>query len=163
MVEGEDVSYLDFIPLLPELPDAKCREIENPDIFFPESRAEERKSLQAIRKICDGCIERKECLDYALKQQIGYGIWAGFTAEERKKMVTKTRQQSPIISRAKKIRDMAAEGAQPKEIAKVLNCEPWYVNQVLNRTPAKLKGDIQSQLTDEKPGEQSPSSSGFQQ
>lgn len=157
------MSYFEFIPLLPQLPQAQCREIENPDIFFPESRAEERKSLQAIRKICDGCIERKECLDYALSEQIPYGIWAGFTWEQRKRMITNARQKSPIVSRARKIREMAAEGAQPKEIAKALNCETSYVTQVLSLAAAKLEGEIQSQLTDKKPGEESPSSSGFQQ
>lgn len=156
------MKFLDFIPLLPQLPQAQCREIENPDMFFPESRAEERKSLQAIRKICDGCIERKECLDYALEQQIPYGIWAGFTWEQRKRMIGARRDKTPRISRAKKIREMSALGAQPKEIAKALNCEPSYVSQVLSIAAAKLEGEIQSQLTDEKPGEESPSSSGFQ-
>ena len=157
------MKYLDFIPLIPKLPQAKCRDIDNPNLFFPESRAEERKSLQAIRAMCDGCIERKECLDYALQQQIPYGIWAGFTWEQRKRMVTKARQQSPIISRARKIREMSAEGAQPKEIAKALDIELSYVTQVLAIAKAKLEGEIQSQLTDEKPGEESPSSSGFPQ
>ena len=157
------MKYLDFIPTLPLLPQAKCRDIENPDMFFPESRAEERKSLPAIRKICDGCIERKECLDYALSEQIPYGIWAGFTTQERKTMIIKTRQKSPIYSRARKIREMAAEGTQPKEIAMALNLELSYVNQVLSIAKAKLEGEIQSQLTDEKLGEESPSSSGFPQ
>lgn len=157
------MKYFDFIPLLPQLPLARCRDVENPDMFFPESRAEERKSLQAIRAMCDGCIERKECLDYALQQQIPYGIWAGFTWEQRRRMIVKTRQQSPIISRAHKIRELSAEGVQPKEIAKVLNLELSYVTQVLAIAKAKLEGEIQSQLTDEKPGEESPSSSGFPQ
>ena len=157
------MKYLDFIPLLPHLPQAKCRDVENPDLFFPESRAEERKSLQAIRKLCDGCIERKECLDYALEQKIPYGIWAGFTWEQRKRMMTDARQQSPIISRARKIREMSAQGAQPKEIALALNLELSYVNQVLSIARAKLEGEIQSQPTIEKPGEESPSSSGFPQ
>ena len=78
-------------------------------------------------------------------------------------MVTKARQQSPIISRARKIREMSAEGVQPKEIAKALDIELSYVTQVLAIAKAKLEGEIQSQLTDEKPGEESPSSSGFPQ
>ena len=157
------MKYLDFIPLIPLLPQAACREIENPDLFFPESRDQERKSLPTIRKICDGCIERKECLDYALEQQVPHGIWAGFTWAERKRMIGTTRDKSPIPSRARKIRDMAALGAKPKEIALALNVEPSYVTQVLSLAKAKLEGELQSQPTIEKPGEESPSSSGFPQ
>lgn len=157
------MNFFEFAPTLPRLPLAACRSIENPDLFFPESRAEERRSLQTIRSICDGCIERKECLDYALEQQIPYGIWAGFTWEQRKRMVTKARTKSPIISRARKIREMTANGVEPKEIAKALNVELSYVTQVLSIARAKLEGEIQSQLTDEKHGEESSSSSGFPQ
>jgi DNA-binding NarL/FixJ family response regulator len=157
------VKFFDFSPLLPHLPFAACRDIENPNLFFPESRAEERKSLQAIRNLCDGCIERKECLDYALEQQVPYGIWAGYTWEQRKRMIGNARQQSPIPTRAELVRRMFAEGAKPKEIAKALEIELSYVTQVLVRAKAKLEGEIQSQLTNEKPGEESPLSSGFPQ
>lgn len=157
------MNFFEFAPLIPHLPNAACRGIENPNLFFPESRAEERKSLQAIRNICDGCIERKECLDYALQQQVPYGIWAGYTWEQRKRIIGNARQQSPIPTRAELIRRMSAEGVKPKEIAKALEVELSYVTQVLVRAQAKLEGEIQSQLTDEKPGEESPSSSGFPQ
>lgn len=157
------MNYQEFKPLLPDLPNAACRGIDNPNLFYPESRAEERKSLQAARIICGGCIERKECLDYALREQIPHGIWAGIGWEARKRMIGNTRQQSPIPTLASRIRRMFSEGAQPKEIAQTLKVEPSYVTQVLQRAMAKLEGDIQSQLTDEKPGEQSPSSSGFPQ
>ena len=157
------MKYLDFIPLIPKLPQAKCRDIDNPNLFFPESRAEERKSLQAIRAMCDGCIERKECLDYALDQEIPYGIWGGFTTEQRKRMLNTRYANAPKANNAEKIRVMFGSGCTPKEIAAALKLDHSYITTVLKRAGVKLEGEIQSQLTNEKPGEESPSSSGFQQ
>lgn len=159
------MNFFEFTPLLPDLPAAACRDIENPDLFFPESSGEERKSLKIAREICGGCIVRKECLDFALREQIAHGIWAGFTWEQRKRMITNKTRKSHYGSRARKIREMASEGVEPKEIAKALNCEPWYVNQVLNLAEARLKGKLQSQPKEknERPEQGSSSSSGFPQ
>jgi WhiB family redox-sensing transcriptional regulator len=157
------VNFFEFLPLIPKLPEAKCRNIEDANIFFPESRAEERKSLPTIRKMCDGCIERKECLEYALDQEIPYGIWAGFTTEQRKRLLKARKANAPRINNAERVRMMFGSGCTPKEIAAALNLEHSYVTTVLKRAGVKLEGEIQSQLTDEKLGEESPSSSGFQQ
>ena len=79
----------DFKPKLPLLPTAACRETSQPDLFFPNSKAEERKSLTAVAKFCDGCPVRKECLEYALNEQIFYGLWAGTTPAQRQMMIDK--------------------------------------------------------------------------
>lgn len=155
------MSFFEFLPTIPLLPEAKCRNIEDANIFFPESRAEERKSLPTIRKMCDGCIERKECLEYALDNEIPYGIWAGFTTEQRKRMLNA--RNGSRVNNAERVRAMFGSGSTPKEIAAALKLEHSYVTTVLKRAGVKLEGEIQSQLTDEKPGEESPSSSGFQQ
>ena len=154
------MSFFEFLPTIPLLPEAKCRDIEDANIFFPESRAEERKSLPTIRKMCDGCIERKECLEYALDNEIPYGIWAGFTTEQRKRMLNA--RTGPRVNNAGRVRAMFGSGSTPKEIAAALKLEHSYVTTVLKRAGVKLEGEIQSQLTDEKLGEESPLSSGFQ-
>ncbi len=157
------MNFFEFIPIIPNLPRAKCKEIEDANIFFPESRAQERTSLPAIRKMCDGCIERKECLDYALDNEIPYGIWAGFTPEQRKRMLNARYADAPRANYAEKVRVMFGSGCTPKEIAAALHLEHSYVTTVLKRAGVKLEGEIQSQLTDEKRGGESPLSSGFQQ
>ena len=151
----------DFIPSLPLLPNAACKEIENPNIFFPDSRAEERKSLPIVAAICDGCIERKECLEYALNEEIPYGIWAGQTPAMRG-VNNAQKKRSPMNKNiAEKVRQLDSLGRSRKEIAAILDVEMSYVTRSLRR--AKLEGEIQSPPTIEKPGEESPSSSGFQQ
>ena len=157
------MNFFEFLPVLPKLPNANCKGIEDADIFFPESREQERKTLPAIRKMCDGCIERKECLDYALDNEITYGIWAGFTPEQRKRMLKVRNANAPRVNNAERVRAMFGSGCTPKEIAAALNLEHSYVTTVLKRAGVKLEGEIQSQLTDEKLGEESPSSSGFRQ
>jgi hypothetical protein len=39
------VNFEYFFPTLPLLLQAECRDIENPDIFFPEGKVEEANSL----------------------------------------------------------------------------------------------------------------------
>jgi WhiB family redox-sensing transcriptional regulator len=163
VVEGEVVNFFEFLPILPQLPEAKCRDIENPDIFFPESRAEERTSLPTIRALCESCTERKECLDYALDNEISSGIWAGFTTEQRKRMLNARYANAPKANNAEKVRVMFKSGCTPKEIAVALKVEHSYVTTVLKRAGVKLEGDIQSQLTIERLSRESQSSSGFQQ
>lgn len=157
------MNFFEFLPVIPKLPEAKCRMVEDANIFFPESRAEEQKLLPTVRSICDGCIERKECLEYALDNEIGHGIWAGFTSEQRRRMLKARKAYAPRINNAEQVRAMFSSGCTPKEIAMALKVEHSYVTTVLKRAGVKLEGEIQSQLKDEKLGEESPSSSGFPQ
>jgi WhiB family redox-sensing transcriptional regulator len=137
---------LDFLPKLPLLPDALCRKIENANIFFPESRAEERKTLPFVKEFCGKCIERKECLEYALNEEIPFGIWGGKTPKERGLILKGRRKGTFGINRAEKIRALSKLGHKPKEIALMMRVETAYVTQVLKRsTNAKLEGEIQSQ------------------
>lgn len=151
----------EFIPSLPLLPNAACKKISNPDLFFPESRAKERESLPIVTAICDGCIERKECLEYALNEEIPYGIWAGQTPAMRGVGNAQKKRLPMNKNTAKKIRELSSLGRSRKEIAAIMNVEMSYVTRSLRR--AKLEGEIQSPPTIERPGEESPSSSGFPQ
>lgn len=50
--------------------------------FFPESA----ESNLPAKKICQECPVRIDCLDYAIATTQDFGIWAGTTSEERKKI-----------------------------------------------------------------------------
>jgi WhiB family redox-sensing transcriptional regulator len=61
-------------------------------LFFPPSTFErkderERRELRA-RAICRVCPVMSECLEYAMRIREPYGIWGGFTENERKDLVT---------------------------------------------------------------------------
>lgn len=103
----------DFLPFVQLFENAACADLNNPDYFFPDGRAEEAKRLPTLRSICGACIDRKECLAYAIKEEIEHGIWGGKTPSERghgPKRDEKKERQKRII----KLRD---QGISTEEIA----------------------------------------------
>lgn len=67
--------------------DAVCRG-EDPELWFPQREAGYTDSWSAKRQaqakaICQTCPVMDDCLDMALRQQIGHGVWGGKTPEER--------------------------------------------------------------------------------
>jgi WhiB family redox-sensing transcriptional regulator len=58
-------------------------------LWFPGPGRAERDYAVA-RRICDQCLVRTECLEYALRTEVEYfrfGMWGGKTADERSKIV----------------------------------------------------------------------------
>lgn len=53
---------------------AECRGV-NPDLFFPESKADLKVALRLIGPICAACPVQAECLEYGRSQH--FGIWGG--------------------------------------------------------------------------------------
>ena len=58
--------------------EALCAETD-PEAFFPEGGETGRRA----KKICGRCPVAKECLDYALGNDITFGIWGGTSPKER--------------------------------------------------------------------------------
>lgn len=54
---------------------AACRNHPEPDLWFPDSASREA-AAEAIW-ICGACAVKDECLGYATKHRIPYGIWGG--------------------------------------------------------------------------------------
>ena len=64
---------------------AVCRS-EDPSIFFPlnEESGSERIDREARAKsICGGCHVRQDCLDFAVRIDIRFGVWGGMNEKER--------------------------------------------------------------------------------
>ena len=150
-----------FYPELPLLLEASCKGIINPNLFFPESKEQEAKCLPIVRTICAGCPERKECLDYALKEQIPHGIWAGTTPAQRGFGQRFKKRKTGRVNRADAIRSLHSFGRTPKEIADTMRIELAYVTQVLKRA-AKLEGESQLLKEEKLSGELSSSSESAQ-
>lgn len=58
--------------------DAACRGMD-PELFFPE-RGEDTRTA---RQVCFSCSVRSHCLDYALDNKEGYGVWGGLSVRGR--------------------------------------------------------------------------------
>jgi hypothetical protein len=56
----------------------------DPDIWFPEP-TNKRAIAQAV-ELCAACPVRAACLEYALDNNIGFGVWGGLTANRRSKL-----------------------------------------------------------------------------
>lgn len=54
------------------------------DMFYPSPKGHVSK---AVRRICQGCPVRGECLAYALKYSEPHGVWGGLTDSERRALV----------------------------------------------------------------------------
>lgn len=77
----------------------------DPEIFFPVSGARAcAAQIEQARRICGGCLVRRECLDYAMNNGESHGIWGGTTPEDR----TRTRR-----SEAARRRHAARRAWQP--------------------------------------------------
>jgi WhiB family transcriptional regulator, redox-sensing transcriptional regulator len=84
----------DFLPFVRLFENAACAEMDDPDYFFPEGKAEEAERLPNLRIICGACMDRKECLEYAIKEEIPHGIWGGKTPSERGRPCSEIRNRS---------------------------------------------------------------------
>ncbi len=71
-----DVKWMDQMSCTPE----------DTEMFF--SGVE--KAQLAAKAICRACVVRGECLDYALKNRIDYGVWGGLNEDERKERRRRT-------------------------------------------------------------------------
>lgn len=64
---------------------AACRDISDPDVFFPiGNTGPALDQIEAAKRICEPCSVRQECLDWALATRQDSGVWGGLAEEERK-------------------------------------------------------------------------------
>ena len=158
------MNSFELISNAPKFPEAKCAELDNKDYFFPDGRNQEAERLPELQAICNGCTHRKECLEYAIKERITFGIWGGTTGEMRRRLF---KNQSLFVERkgkAKIVRRMHDEGSSPEHIASFLKVNTSYVKEMLRRyKKMKMKGAIQSNLNIENSSQELRSSSGLAQ
>ncbi len=60
---------------------ALCAQTD-PEAFFPEKGGSTREA----KRVCLSCDVRVECLDYALGNDERFGIWAGLSERERRRV-----------------------------------------------------------------------------
>ncbi len=62
----------------------------DPAIFFPPSDDEAGEA----KAVCEGCLVRDDCLEYALANREHEGIWGGATERERRRIIRRRRRQA---------------------------------------------------------------------
>lgn len=72
---------------------ASCRGVD-PELWFPKTGREE-SARRAVR-ICNSCPVKQQCLQFALDNEIDFGIFGGVNAKQRFPGRTKPRQYSTV-------------------------------------------------------------------
>lgn len=81
--------------------DAHCLGVD-PELFFP-SRGDSR-SIAAARRVCAGCPVSEPCLDYALANEIKFGLWGCKSEKERRRLRRARTGDAIRVARAKRTR-----------------------------------------------------------
>ena len=121
-----------------------CAEIGDPDYFFPETKLQEAERLPNLRKICGACIERKECLAYAIKEEIQHGIWGGKTPSERGQNL----KRDELRIRNERVVKLRDQGISTDEIARKVGIRVTQIYRIFSdANKARKREDQSNQIT----------------
>jgi WhiB family transcriptional regulator, redox-sensing transcriptional regulator len=133
-------TMISFFVDLPRFEQAKCADLEDKDLFFPDGRTQEAERLHQLKAICHSCIHETECLKYALEKQIPHGIWGGKTPAERDAVVIGRDKSYAFKGMALMIIQLNAKKLSVNEIAAQLDTSIGYVKKVLRKLAATEQG-----------------------
>lgn len=68
---------------------ANCKGLDA-ELFFVERGA---STLEA-KEVCRACVVRQDCLDYAVANDDGFGIWGGCCQRQRRKLRAARRREA---------------------------------------------------------------------
>lgn len=66
---------------------AEC--VGQTELFFKETRGYSGAQYQVAKDICAGCKVRVQCLEFAMDNDMQYGVWGGKTPAERNKILAR--------------------------------------------------------------------------
>jgi WhiB family redox-sensing transcriptional regulator len=68
---------------------AKCLD-EKPELFFPVGDSDKAlRQTKRAQSICKSCKVAVRCLEYSVKESLEFGIYGGYTEDERKALKRK--------------------------------------------------------------------------
>ena len=68
----------------------RCKGVA-PDVFYPE---DDEDPGFAAKEICALCSVREVCLEHAVARREKIGVWGGYTAKERRRLIRQRRKVS---------------------------------------------------------------------
>lgn len=102
--------------------------------FFPRRGGTDASFIVAQAQVtCASCTVRKECLEFALTNNIKYGIWGGVTTDKRRGLLIENAEEdSKVIATTliRNLRKLKVE-APVQESAKIMNLNVEEVRQLL--------------------------------
>lgn len=138
------IKTMQNLPVVRIFDSPACAEIGDPDYFFPETKLQEAERLPNIRKICGACIERKECLAYAIKEEIQHGIWGGKTPSERGQNL----KRDELRIRNERVVKLRDQGISTDEIARKVGIRVTQIYRIFSdANKARKREDQSNQIT----------------
>lgn len=134
------IRTMENLPIVRIFESPACAEIGDPDYFFPETKLQEAERLPNIRKICGACIERKECLAYAIKEEIQHGIWGGKTPSERGQNL----KRDELRIRNERVVKLRDQGISTDEIARKVGIRVTQIYRIFSDANKARKREDQS-------------------
>ena len=128
---------LDVLSTFPKFANANCVNVDDPDVFFPDSNLQLQRDLPMLREICGSCLHQAECLTYALENEINDGIWAGTTPAQRQGMRKQRQKEDTRSTRHREIRYWLSVGFTKDEVAHKLGIKRASLDRVLDRAAKK--------------------------
>lgn len=74
---------------------AACRDVEDKNLFYPISYANEPSQIAEAKRICFDCPSRRACLAFAIASGDSHGILGGTTPEERQALKRRAQRANP--------------------------------------------------------------------
>ena len=102
-----------------------CRDMD-PDIFFGKTDHMTPTEEAIAKNICADCPARQACGDYAVENNIGWGVWGALSPSDRRKLRRNfVRDRRGVANRAAQerasaARELANQGYRPEYIAGTL-------------------------------------------
>ena len=116
----------------PRFPEAKCKG-DIADFFFPENKKQLEEALPTLRSLCGSCIHEKECLKYALDNEITHGYWGNKTTDERNVLaLSHPKVQQKQSNRVKDVLRLKNAGWSNRAIAKSFDISETAIRRLLN-------------------------------
>lgn len=137
MARGTQMTIRSVLCDAPKFAQAICATVEDKDLFFPDRRIDEAERLPELKAMCESCIHRKECLDYAISNEIPFGVWGGSTPRDREKVLHPRR--IPVGEMANRILELRERDFNADEIAQRLETSIGYVRKILTRFPSATR------------------------
>lgn len=67
--------------------EAKCRGV-GPSAFYPSDGV----GVEMAKRVCQGCVVKNECLDFAIQNKEVFGVWGEASERERKRISRQRRE-----------------------------------------------------------------------
>lgn len=78
---------------------ALCRDTD-PDLFFPVgTTGHALVQIERAKEVCNECLAKEDCLEFALETNQDSGIWGGLSEEERRALrrAAAARQKAAVV------------------------------------------------------------------